>query len=466
MRDHVVVLASPDATDYFLGLIRRVGPSIRTDIAYTTEDLDRAALGLGENSLLLSFATSVIVPARILERIPGGAVNFHAAPPEYPGRDPHHFARYDNARRYGATAHLMTSKVDDGPILATEYVDLPLDARPAEILALGNAAAHRLIDEIVPRLLRGDNISPLNVSWSGRKKTRAEFRALCDLPHYIEKNELLKRLGAVEFEGYNNPFIDLHGIRFRMEGNVPESERAVIVQKWGGFTEAAYANILDLARTQYRFSTLTEDAVGKHVLWFHDVDMSVHRATRLAEIEHEKGLVSTFFLMLGSAFYDLADPEVLSRARRIVSLGHRIGLHSDLGWNRQIAGTPERFAGALVAERARLAALTETSVDAVSFRTSDTVAFPEDDTVAGMINVSSRSYRERYAYCSDANGCWNVSSVPDVLASGGHERLQVLTHPQWWTPEPLSPRARVERCVAGRAAYAMRQYDELSGRSE
>jgi hypothetical protein len=41
----------------------------------------------------------------------------------------------------------------------------------------------------------------------------------------------------------------------------------------------------------------------------------------------------------------------------------------------------------------------------------------------------------------------------------------VLTHPEWWTPMPLSPRARISRCVEGRAASMNAYYDDIVERS-
>jgi len=47
-----------------------------------------------------------------------------------------------------------------------------------------------------------------------------------------------------------------------------------------------------------------------------------------------------------------------------------------------------------------------------------------------------------------------------VLTEGVDERLHVLTHPEWWQPEAMAPRDRIVRCVEGRAAYTLRDYDE------
>ena len=79
---------------------------------------------LAPETLLVGFSTGVIVPAHILSRLEGPAYNFHAASPEYPGRDIHHFAVYYGARRYGATAHEMEPQVDFGRIVGVEWFDV------------------------------------------------------------------------------------------------------------------------------------------------------------------------------------------------------------------------------------------------------------------------------------------------------------------------------------------------------
>jgi hypothetical protein len=96
-------------------------------------------------------------------------VNFQTASPEYPGREPLHFAHDEQVERYDATAHLMTSKVNDGPILAVEYRGVPAGSWPTDPLAMGNAAAYRLAENVVAKPLRGQSLKPLNMAWSGKE---------------------------------------------------------------------------------------------------------------------------------------------------------------------------------------------------------------------------------------------------------------------------------------------------------
>ena len=56
-------------------------------------------------------------------------------------------------------------------------------------------------------------------------------------------------------------------------------------------------------------------------------------------------------------------------------------------------------------------------------------------------------------------GCECFRRLRDVLEAAEDEKLQVLTHPGWWVSEPVSPRARIARCIEGRATKAALRYD-------
>ena len=78
-----------------------------------------------------------------------------------------------------------------------------------------------------------------------------------------------------------------------------------------------------------------------------------------------------------------------------------------------------------------------------------------------MVHAGARSVRDRYAYVSDSNGYWRFERLPEVLAAGAHERLHVLTHPEWWQEQPMSPRERILRCIEGRGRASEATYDAL-----
>ena len=224
------------------------------------------------------------------------------------------------------------------------------------------------------------------------------------------------------------------------------------------FTEAAYAELVELAKRGYSFEPFGTDASEPHVLWRHDVDYSVHRALRLAEIEAEAGVRSTYFLHLHSAFYNLLERPVFERAQRLLEHGHWLGLHFDAGFRD--GGDME---SEMAAERDLLERLFGRAVEVVSFHNPEATGVESigDERLAGMVNAYGDAIRERYSYVSDSNGYWRYRRLGDVLEAADEKRLHVLTHPEWWQAEPMSPRDRIARCAEGRAQAALAGYDEL-----
>jgi hypothetical protein len=114
-------------------------------------------------------------------------------------------------------------------------------------------------------------------------------------------------------------------------------------------------------------------------------------------------------------------------------------------------------------QRAKLESLVGSKVDVMSFHDPEATGLTDmtASTLAGMLNVYGGAFRSRYAYCSDSNGYWRFTPLSEVLVRQTPEPLHVLTHPVWWTPTPMAPRARIERCVLGRSRAVMKDYDEF-----
>jgi hypothetical protein len=225
------------------------------------------------------------------------------------------------------------------------------------------------------------------------------------------------------------------------------------------FTESNYKRLLQMASVHYSFEAFGTTCTTPHVLWRHDIDMSVHRALALAQIEADAGVRATYFVLPHSRFYNLLERTVTLRARTITSLGHSLGLHFDARFYGEIR-TADEMSERLAQERDTLENLLDAPVLAFSFHdptTADVLHF-DDDIVAGMVNAYGRNVRGGYVYCSDSNGYWRHDRLEDVL-SLRPERLHVLTHPEWWVPQVMSPRERVSRCIDGRAAAQHLEYD-------
>ena len=235
--------------------------------------------------------------------------------------------------------------------------------------------------------------------------------------------------------------------------------------QFADFTRTNYAALVRMAQDAYPPRTYTDFRGEKRfVLWRHDVDFSLHSALKLAEIETGQGLVATYFLLLHSEFYNLLERDCAQVARRILGLGHRLGLHFD----HQFWGVSDEPAleRALTLERRLLEDFFERPVDAFSFHVPDVASDRfTADSYAGLVNTYSTWFRSGVGYCSDSNGYWRHRRLEDVLRAASDTRLQVLTHPEYWQDAIMSPRERVERCIRGRADKTREWYRDILGRN-
>jgi len=251
---------------------------------------------------------------------------------------------------------------------------------------------------------------------------------------------------------------------------------------WREFTTERYKEYLKLALDEgYEFITYKEykEYISKNrkfVLWRHDVDYSVHRGYKLAKIEAELGVRATYFILLHSTGYNVFEKEVYDLIRKIISLGHEIGLHFDPTWWGLL--DEEKLEEKIKFEIGILEKLFDKEIYVLSLHNPSpdienydkysldelSEMYPQyfkDVFYGKIINTYGKDFRTSIKYCSDSNGYWRFRSLQEVLTSPENRFLQVLTHPEWWTDEPLPPRKRIERAFRGRYENSLKNYDEF-----
>lgn len=227
------------------------------------------------------------------------------------------------------------------------------------------------------------------------------------------------------------------------------------------FTRANYRRLVRLAKEKYVFRTFGSfEKTEGFVLWRHDVDFSMHAALRLASIEAEEGVKATYFINIHSEFYNAFEREVSDCVRDIVGMGHELGVHFDATY---YGVTSEAALDDLIAREGRILADTFGGPPAaVAFHNPTIFGLGcEAWSYGGLVNTYARYFQTEVGYCSDSNGYWRHRRLEDVLKAASDPRLQVLTHDAWWQDEPMSPMARVDRCIQGRADKTRHLYQDL-----
>lgn len=166
-------------------------------------------------SRLLGFLTPIVVPGRVLDALGYGAYNVHPGPPHYPGWLPSHFAVLDGARDFGATVHVMTRKVDAGPIVGIDLFAVAPGTTVPELERATFMRCARLVWHFAAALACDPAPLPrLPLRWSGRRSTKAMMAAACDIHPGMGKDEVDRRI-SVFAGGPCTPTVTLHGHTFR-----------------------------------------------------------------------------------------------------------------------------------------------------------------------------------------------------------------------------------------------------------
>ena len=217
MFDTVILLTGPAERNVLPSVLRGHNPLLTVVPVETSAELAALSPDLLQRARLVAFVTPVIVPRAVLAQLGYGAFNFHPGPPGYPGWAPAHFALYDQAMEFGATVHGMAEQVDAGPIVEVEVFPIPAGI---PVLGLeGLAYAHlALLFWRMAKWLASDPEPPPTrpIKWGTRKYSRRAYRALCEIPLDIPKDELDRRIRVFGGNHFGvQPTITLHGVEFR-----------------------------------------------------------------------------------------------------------------------------------------------------------------------------------------------------------------------------------------------------------
>lgn len=227
------------------------------------------------------------------------------------------------------------------------------------------------------------------------------------------------------------------------------------------FTRANYRRLIRLAKERFLFRKYSDfEKQEVFVLWRHDLDTSPHAARKLALIETEEGIRATYFLHLHNIFYNLLEREIVDCVMEIVSYGHDLALHFDPHFYK--VNSRHSLEYYLAMEKRILEDIFGVEVRAFSFHNTDPIILSfKEWSYAGMINAYAAFFRDEIAYCSDSNGYWRHRRLEDVLKDDSIRSLQVLTHPEWWQDEEMSPQEKVQRCIDGRAMRNGEKYEQM-----
>lgn len=233
-------------------------------------------------------------------------------------------------------------------------------------------------------------------------------------------------------------------------------------EHYNDFTEDHYLEILTCAKKKYNFIKYHHSIEQTNIaIWRHDLDGSIHRAIKLAQLENELDIKATYFIHPHCNFYHWNDKENFDLLQGIKDLGHELALHFDPSFYGKKISNLSMLEKWLSIEKKMLEDFLNIEVKVFSFHnpTIGNWLNHSQNQLAGMLNAYGEKFKN-FKYCSDSNGYWRHDRILDIIQSDEHSKVHILTHPRWWVKSPMQPRERIVRSAFGRAHSTLSTYDK------
>lgn len=214
----------------------------------------------------------------------------------------------------------------------------------------------------------------------------------------------------------------------------------------GKFSANGYRSLVTrFLDANYHFCDFSQKNFNEpNVIFRHDVDFSTKAARDLARLEADLGIVSTYFFLLRSPFYNIWNPRTLGHIEEVLSLGHKIGLHFDASLYKQDIDYINQAANN---ECEIMQKIIGDHVDVISFHRPVKFLHGLDQKIAGREHAYSKNFFEDFGYVSDSRGAWCFGSPDQHKAFIRRRGMQVLTHPIWWMTEGQNAENKIIKFV-------------------
>jgi hypothetical protein len=166
----------------------------------------------------------------------------------------------------------------------------------------------------------------------------------------------------------------------------------------------------------------------RYIALRHDIDFAPVHSLQMAQLEHDAGIRSTFFVLVDGQFYNPLQTDIVRQIREIRSLGHEIGLHF------AVSSAVESDVGKEVAFRMEvLSAIADTTVRSFSQHDPVNAGFVTVTLPPGhheCVDVSQVTREHELLYVSDSAMLWRRHTFHTALEEG--RNLCLLAHPHSW----------------------------------
>ena len=193
------------------------------------------------------------------------------------------------------------------------------------------------------------------------------------------------------------------------------------------FSYYHFHETLDRIKKSFKFSNF-QDYSSNDIILRHDVDVSLEAALKIAEIENELGICSTFFILFHAELYNpfsLNSSKIISK---LIQMGHKIGLHYHNTFFLENNLEPSKT---ITKELELMESHYNTSIKVISSHDPEINKKISLKLIKDVVDAYSDEFIKNRKYLSDSVQNWREGCLCQNYTK--YKKFQVLIHPIWWT---------------------------------
>lgn len=219
------------------------------------------------------------------------------------------------------------------------------------------------------------------------------------------------------------------------------------------FTHRWYRQFLQLLQELgYDFRTFSDTLGDRDIVLRHDIDLSMDAAVRMARIEADLDIQSTYCVLLSSPLYNPLEGQYRDAIREIDAQGHEVALHFSTHeyWSEDSEPVVAEIECRVREERSILETIAPPT-KTVSFHRPPSWVL--DREFEGFENTYGPANFSDIDYIADSSQRWRETPPPiDDLP----ETFQLLTHPGLWSQTDAGFEQRIQMAVTDACNHANR----------
>ncbi len=201
-----------------------------------------------------------------------------------------------------------------------------------------------------------------------------------------------------------------------------------------------YRNFLTILKNNdYEFVSFAGlNAATRQIVIRHDIDFDCELAYKMALIENEMGIQTSYFFLASSQSYNIASERDQSYVNRIRELGHTISLHFDPVMHSS------DFIKGFLAEVHFFESLFNVKVEIISLHRPNDFFRNSNQPIGGIQHTYQKKYFKDVKYFADSTAVWRFGHPFNSEEFAKKKSLHILIHPIWWLIDGATNTAKLK----------------------